>query len=516
MQEMTQPILEMRGITKTFPGVKALSDVNLAVMPAEIHAVVGENGAGKSTLMKVLSGVYPAGSYDGAIHFEGQERQFKTIADSEHTGIIIIHQELALVPLLSIAENIFLGHEVANKGVIDWFEAFKRTKELLAKVGLKEHPNTLITNIGTGKQQLVEIAKALNKSVKLLILDEPTSSLNETDSNALLELLRGFKAQGISSILITHKLNEVLKVADRITVIRDGKTVDTLDTHAGQVSEDRIIKAMVGRELTDRYPPRNAAIGEPIFEVSNWSVYHPLHSDRQMIKNVSMHARKGEVVGIAGLMGAGRTEFSMSVFGRAYGQKISGNVKIHGKPVDISTITKAMDAGLAYVTEDRKTFGLVLIDHIKHNITLANLEDVSKASVIDEPKELSVANKYRKDLGIRCSSVFQTTVNLSGGNQQKVVLSKWLFSGPDVLILDEPTRGIDVGAKYEIYGIINQLAEAGKAVIVISSEMPELLGITDRIYVMNEGRFVAEMPAKEASQEKIMRAIMKSWGTQND
>jgi putative multiple sugar transport system ATP-binding protein len=506
----------MRDITKTFPGVKALSNVNLAVMPAEIHAVVGENGAGKSTLMKVLSGVYPAGTYEGGIHFEGKERHFKTIADSENTGIIIIHQELALVPLLSIAENIFLGHETAKRGVIDWFEAFKRTKALLDKVGLKEHPNTLITNIGTGKQQLVEIAKALNKSVKLLILDEPTSSLNETDSNALLELLKGFRAQGISSILITHKLNEVMKVADRITVIRDGKTVDTLDTHAGQVSEDRIIKAMVGRELTDRYPPRNALIGEPIFEVSDWSVYHPLHSDRQMIKNVSMHARKGEVVGIAGLMGAGRTEFSMSVFGRAYGQKTSGNVKIHGKPVDISTITKAMDAGLAYVTEDRKTFGLVLIDHIKHNITLANLEDVSKASVIDEVKELAVANKYRKDLGIRCSSVFQTTVNLSGGNQQKVVLSKWLFSGPDVLILDEPTRGIDVGAKYEIYGIINQLAEAGKAVIVISSEMPELLGITDRIYVMNEGRFVAEMPAREASQEKIMRAIMKSWGTQND
>jgi putative multiple sugar transport system ATP-binding protein len=511
-----RPILEMRSITKTFPGVKALSNVNLAVMPAEIHAVVGENGAGKSTLMKVLSGVYPAGSYDGAIHFEGQERHFKTIADSESTGIIIIHQELALVPLLSIAENIFLGHETAKRGVIDWFEAFKRTKALLDKVGLKEHPNTLITNIGTGKQQLVEIAKALNKSVKLLILDEPTSSLNETDSNALLELLKGFKAQGISSILITHKLNEVMKVADRITVIRDGKTVDTLDTHTAQVSEDRIIQAMVGRELTDRYPPREAQIGEPIFEVKDWSCYHPLHADRQMIKNVSMHARKGEVVGIAGLMGAGRTEFAMSVFGRAYGQKISGEVKIHGKPADISTITKAMDAGLAYVTEDRKTYGLVLIDHIKHNITLANLEDVSKATVIDEVKELSVANKYRKDLGIRCSSVFQTTVNLSGGNQQKVVLSKWLFSGPDVLILDEPTRGIDVGAKYEIYGIINQLAESGKAVIVISSEMPELLGISDRIYVMNEGRFVAEMPAKEASQEKIMRAIMKSWGKQND
>jgi putative multiple sugar transport system ATP-binding protein len=506
-----QPILEMRGITKTFPGVNALSDVHIDVRPAEIHAVVGENGAGKSTLMKVLSGVYPHGTYSGDIYFDGTERKFGTIADSENSGIIIIHQELALVPLLSIAENIFLGHETAKYGVIDWFEAFARTKELLKKVGLNEHPNTLITNIGTGKQQLVEIAKALNKKVKLLILDEPTSSLNETDSNALLTLLKEFKAQGISSILISHKLNEISKVADRITVLRDGTTVDTLDCHAEKISEDRIIKAMVGRELTDRFPSRNATIGEPIFEVKNWSCYHPLHADRQMIKNVDLHVRKGEVVGIAGLMGAGRTEFSMSIFGRAYGQKISGEVLINGKPVDVSAIPKAMDAGLAYVTEDRKTYGLVLIDHIKHNITLANLEGVANNAVVDEVEELRVANKYRKELGIRCSSVFQTTVNLSGGNQQKVVLSKWLFSGPDVLILDEPTRGIDVGAKYEIYGIINLLAEAGKAVIVISSEMQELLGITDRIYVMNEGKFVAEMPAKRATQEKIMRAIMKSW-----
>lgn len=506
-----QPILEMKGITKTFPGVKALTDVNLTVMPGEIHAVVGENGAGKSTLMKVLSGVYPSGSYDGAIHFEGVERHFHTIANSEDIGIIIIHQELALVPLLSIAENIFLGHEPARHGVINWFEAFARTKGLLKKVGLSEHPNTLITNIGTGKQQLVEIAKALNKKVKLLILDEPTSSLNETDSNALLELLKGFKAQGISSILITHKLNEVMKVADRITVLRDGMTVDTLDTGSGKVDEDRIIKAMVGRELTDRFPPRTPKIGEPILEVTDWSVYHPLHSDRQIIKNVSFSVRAGEVVGVAGLMGSGRTELAMSLFGRAYGQRITGEVKIKGKKADVSTIPKAMAAGLAYATEDRKTFGLVLIDHIKHNVTLANLDEVSARSVIDEPKELSVANRYRKELAIRCSSVFQTTVNLSGGNQQKVVLSKWLFAGPDVLILDEPTRGIDVGAKYEIYGIINQLAEAGKAVVVISSEMPELLGISDRIYVMNEGRFVAEMPAREASQEKIMRAIMRSW-----
>ena len=506
-----QPILEMNSITKTFPGVKALTDVNLKVLPGEIHAVVGENGAGKSTLMKVLSGVYPAGTFDGEIHFEGAERKFQAIADSEKAGIAIIHQELALIPLLSIAENIFLGHETAKHGVINWFEAISRSKALLDKVGLKEHPNTLIANIGIGKQQLVEIAKALNKNVKLLILDEPTSSLNETDSNALLELLKGFKAQGIASILITHKLNEVMKVADRITVLRDGKTVDTLDTHTAKVSEDRIIKAMVGRELSERYPPRQAKIGETMLEVKNWNAYHPQNGERQIVKNASLNVRAGEVVGIAGLMGSGRTEFAMSVFGRAYGQKISGEVFMRGTKVDVSTISKAMAAGMAYATEDRKTYGLVLIDHIKHNITLANLPGVSSRGVVDDILELQVAQRYRKDLAIRCSSVYQTTVNLSGGNQQKVVLSKWLFSGPDVLILDEPTRGIDVGAKFEIYGIINKLAEAGKAVIVISSEMPELLGITDRIYVMNEGRFVGEMPTKKASQEGIMRTIMKSW-----
>jgi putative multiple sugar transport system ATP-binding protein len=509
--KLMQPILEMRGITKTFPGVKALTDVSLSVMPAEIHAVVGENGAGKSTLMKVLSGVYPNGTFDGEIILEGQSRQFKKIADSENTGIIIIHQELALVPLLSIAENIFLGHETAKNGIINWYEAFSRTRELLKKVGLDEHPNTLITNIGTGKQQLVEIAKALNKKVKLLILDEPTSSLNEKDSNALLELLKGFKAQGIASILITHKLNEVMKVADRITVIRDGKTIDTMDVKKGDVDEDRIIKAMVGRDLSERYPPRVPKIGDTLLEVKNWNVFHPQHADRQMIKNLNLNVRAGEVVGIAGLMGAGRTEFAMSLFGRAYGKRISGDVFMHGKPVDVSTIPKAMDAGLAYVTEDRKTYGLVLIDHIKHNVSLANLKGVAERGVVNEITETNVANKFRKDLGIRSSGIYQTTVNLSGGNQQKVVLSKWLFSGPEVLILDEPTRGIDVGAKYEIYGLINKLAAEGKAIIVISSEMPELLGISDRIYVMNEGKFVAEMPAKQATQESIMRAIMKSW-----
>jgi putative multiple sugar transport system ATP-binding protein len=506
-------ILEMRGITKTFPGVKALSNVNLSVKSGEIHGIVGENGAGKSTLMKVLSGVYPHGSYDGAIHFAGEERRFRDIADSEHLGIIIIHQELALVPLLSIAENIFLGSEIANKaGVIDWNAAFRRTKELLKKVGLNESPQTLIDSIGVGKQQLVEIAKALSKNVKLLILDEPTASLNESDSEALLALLREFRTQGISSILISHKLNEILEVADTITILRDGSTVDRLDCHAEKIDEARIIKSMVGRDLTDRYPDRNATIGDTIFEVKNWNAYHAIHADRHLIKDIDLHVKKGEVVGIAGLMGAGRTEFGMSVFGKSYGQKISGRVFMHGKEVDVSTIPRAMENGIAYVTEDRKTYGLVLIDDIKRNISLANLPGVSsKIGVVDDPKEILVAGKYRRDLNIRCSSVFQQTVNLSGGNQQKVVLSKWLFTGPEVLILDEPTRGIDVGAKYEIYGIINSLAESGKAVIIISSEMPELLGMTDRIYIMNDGRIVGEMPTQEATQEKIMHTIMKSW-----
>jgi putative multiple sugar transport system ATP-binding protein len=373
-------ILEMRGITKTFPGVNALDNVNLAVRAGEIHAVVGENGAGKSTLMKVLSGVYPADSYSGEIHYQGELRRFKGIADSEKLGIIIIHQELALVPLLSIAENIFLGNEPAIPGtfggVIDWFEAYSRTRELLAKVGLKEAPTTLVTDLGVGKQQLVEIAKALSKKVKLLILDEPTASLNESDSDALLALLLGLKAQGIASILISHKLNEIAKVADAITVLRDGGTVETIDCRTEAISEDRIIRGMVGRDMAHRYPQRKPVIGETVLEVRDWRVHHALHADREQIKGVDLTVRRGEIVGIAGLMGAGRTEFAMSVFGRSYGQRISGSVRMHGKEVDVSTVRKAIDHGIAYVTEDRKGLGLVLDENIKKNISLANLSAV--------------------------------------------------------------------------------------------------------------------------------------------
>ena len=502
----------MRGITKRFHGVTALSNVNLAVRAGEIHAVVGENGAGKSTLMKVLSGVFPHGEYDGAIHFDGNERQFRGIHDSERAGIIIIHQELALVPLLSIAENIFLGNEPALPGtfgaVIDWFAAYAKTQALLRKVGLNERPSTLITDIGVGKQQLVEIAKALSKEVKLLILDEPTASLNETDSDALLALLLDLKAQGIACILISHKLNEIAKVADSITVIRDGSTVRSFDCREQAVSEDQVIQAMVGRKMEDRYPKRTPQVGDTVFEIQDWRVHHPEHADRLVIKGVNLHARRGEIVGIAGLMGAGRTELAMSVFGRSYGRGISGRVLLHGREVDVSTIGKAIRHRIAYVTEDRKGYGLLLDDDIQRNITLANLEGVSSAAMIDDGREFAVASEYRSKLGIRCASVFQPVVNLSGGNQQKVVLAKWLFADPQVLMLDEPTRGIDVGAKFEIYSLMAELAAAGKCVVMISSEMPELLGMCDRIYVMNEGRFVAEFSGAEASQEKIMRSIV--------
>lgn len=504
-------LLEMRSITKEFPGVKALDRVNLQVKAGEIHAICGENGAGKSTLMKVLSGVYPAGSYDGEIHYEGSVAEFRGIRDSEHRGIIIIHQELALVPQLSIAENIFLGNETARGGVIDWHEANHRTEALLKKVGLKESPMTIVDSLGVGKQQLVEIAKALSKDVKLLILDEPTAALQENDSQKLLDLMLDLKAQGVTCIIISHKLNEVRHVADTVTVIRDGMSVSTLDARQG-LSEDDIIRDMVGREMSDRYPERERHAGDILLEVQDWNVWHPEHAERQVIKNISMNVRAGEVVGIAGLMGSGRTELAMSIFGKSYGRRIGGTVKLHGQPVDVSRVDRAIAAGLAYVTEDRKSLGLILDENIRFNTTLANLQGVSSNGVLDGNEETTVAEKYREALRIRTPSVFQKVGNLSGGNQQKVVLAKWLNTAPEVLILDEPTRGIDVGAKYEIYAIINQLSAEGKGVIMISSEMPELLGMCDRIYVMNEGAFVGELATDEASQERIMSLIVDEKG----
>ncbi|WP_417606285.1 multiple monosaccharide ABC transporter ATP-binding protein [Primorskyibacter flagellatus] len=503
-----QTLLEMRNITKTFPGVKALDDVNLKVTEGEIHALVGENGAGKSTLMKVLSGVYPKGTYDGEIHYDGQLAGFAGISDSEKLGIIIIHQELALVPLLSIAENLFVGNECAKAGVVNWHETFRRTEGLLKKVGLNEPPAAQVDSLGVGKQQLVEIAKALSKDVRLLILDEPTAALSESDSQALLDLLLELKAQGVTSIVISHKLNEVRRIADTITVIRDGATVSTLDARKEPITEDRIVRDMVGRDMSQRYPERPRRAGDMLLEVRDWNVWHPEHAARQVIRDINFHVRAGEVVGIAGLMGAGRTELAMSLFGKSYGRNISGSVELRGKAIDTSTVAAAIRSGLAYVTEDRKELGLILEESIQRNVTLANLSDVSKSGVINEAEETKVAERYRAAMNIRTPSVFQKVMNLSGGNQQKVVLSKWLFAGPEVLILDEPTRGIDVGAKFEIYGIINELSAEGKGVLMISSEMPELLGMCDRIYVMNQGSFVGELSADDASQERIMSLIV--------
>ncbi|ANY72509.1 ABC transporter ATP-binding protein [Paenibacillus ihbetae] len=509
---MSEYILEMRNITKAFPGVKALDNVNLKIREGEIHSLCGENGAGKSTLMKVLSGVYPHGTYDGDILFKGKVCEFKSIKDSEDLGIVIIHQELALIPYLSIAENIYLGNERARKGIMDWNETIRGAKELLGKVGLTENPNTPVGTIGVGKQQLVEIAKALSKKVKLLILDEPTAALNEDDSENLLQLMLEFKKQGISCILISHKLNEVSKVSDSITILRDGKTIETLDMHGGEVNEDRIIRGMVGRDLTSRYPERTPRIGEVILEIKDWTVYHELQADRKVIDGANLHIRRGEIVGIAGLMGSGRTELAMSVFGRAYGRNISGELYKNGQAIQNRTVTEAIANGFAYVTEDRKDYGLILIDDIKRNISLTGLPKLARNMVIDEREEILVAEEMRRKLKIKTPNILQKTGNLSGGNQQKVVLSKWIYSEPDILILDEPTRGIDVGAKFEIYSIINQLADEGKGVLVISSELPEILGICDRIYVMNAGRITGEVSKEEASQETLMRYMTKNGG----
>jgi len=507
---MSEYILEMRNITKVFPGVRALDNVSFKVKRNHIHALVGENGAGKSTLMNILSGVYPHGTYEGDILVEDEVCAFKNIKDSEKVGIAIIHQELALIPSLSIAENVFLGNEQTKNSVIDWNQTRIKTLEMFEKVGLTEKPDTLIKNIGMGKQQLVEIIKALAKDVKVLILDEPTAALNESDSAHLLDLLRDLKAHNITSIIISHKLNEVTAIADDITVIRDGQTIETMVKGRDEISEARIIKGMVGRAMTDRFPKRTHKIGDVYFEVKDWNVFHPQDANRQVLFDINMKVKRGEVVGIAGLMGAGRTEFAMSVYGKAYGKKITGEIFKDGEPLEMHNIADAIGNGIAYATEDRKTAGLILIDDIKRNISLASLNKLTNGMVIDENKEIKIGEEYRDKLNIKSSSILQKTGKLSGGNQQKVVFSRWIYLNPDVLILDEPTRGIDVGAKYEIYTIINELAESGKSIIMISSELPEILGMCDRVYIMNEGRIVGEANASEASQESIMHTIQES------
>lgn len=508
---MTEKILEMTNITKNFPGVKALNDVNLQVTTGEIHALIGENGAGKSTLMKVLSGVHPHGTYDGNIMFANHRCTFKNINDSEELGIVIIHQELALIPKLSIAENIFLGNERVKKGIINWNETIVETKALLKKVGLKIDPQEKVGNIGVGKQQLVEIAKALSKEVKLLILDEPTAALNEEDSENLLQLMLTFKRQRITSILISHKLKEVLKVSDHITVLRDGQTIKSFDVKKSQVTEGEIIKHMVGRELSNLFPERTDHVKDEIaFEIKDWTVYHPIDLERKILHNIHFNIRRGEIIGIAGLMGAGRTELAMSIFGKAYGRKITGQLYKNGEEIILNRVDQAIKNGLAYVSEDRQVYGLVLIDSVKKNLTLANLKQVSNKGLLDRRREMVEAESLRTKINIRTPTLDQQIMHLSGGNQQKVVLGKWIFSEPDVFILDEPTRGIDVGAKYEIYKMINELAERGKSIMMISSELPELIGMCDRIYTLSAGEITGEFHKSEMTQETLMTYMTKS------
>jgi len=501
---MDTPILEMRSITKEFPGVRALDDVTFSVRKGEIHCLVGENGAGKSTLMKVLSGVHPYGSYLGDIFVEGELQKFNGIRESEEAGIAIIYQELALIPELSVYENIFLGNEVVNGIVIDTNEAITQAVEILNKVGLDANPLTKIKNLGVGQQQLVEIAKALKKKVKILIFDEPTAALNENDSDNLLNLIRGLKAQGVTCILISHKLREVLAIADEVTVLRDGKTVVTLDAHKDEVNEPILIKHMVGRSIDNVYPEREKMpVGEETLRLENWCAFS-YALNRDILKDINLEVRAGEIVGIAGLMGSGRTELAKSIFGNPDRYRLSGKVFINSVDQKFRDPADAIKASIAYVTEDRKGNGLILIDDVKHNISLANLKEITEGGVINENEEILVANKYRGELNIKTPSIQQKVRNLSGGNQQKVSLGKWLFVHPGIMILDEPTRGIDVGAKYEIYTIMNSLVAQGMSILMISSELPEVLGMSDRIYVMSAGRIKGEMLVEDATQERIM------------
>ena len=502
---MNSSILEMRNISKEFPGVKALDNVSFTVAKGEIHCLVGENGAGKSTLMKVLSGVYPHGSYNGDILFNGEVQQFRHISDSERVGIAIIYQELALVPEMTVFENIFLGHEIKRNNIVDWNETIKQAGEMLKKVNLDINPAVKVKELGIGKQQLVEIAKALSKDVKLLILDEPTSSLNEKDSENLLQLLRDLKSHGVTSIMISHKLKEVIAIADSITVLRDGKTICTLSAQAGEISEGVLIKNMVGREINNIYPPRkHVPTQDVILEVKNWNARNPA-TGRDILKDVNIRVNRGEIVGLAGLIGSGRTEFALSIFGNPGKYQIHGDLYLEGSQRSFNHPEEAIRSGLSYVSEDRKGNGLILIQDVKQNISLANLKELTKSLVVDSNAEIMVANKYKTDLNIKTPTIEQKVSNLSGGNQQKVCLGKWLFVKPNILILDEPTRGIDVGAKYEIYTIMRDLVQQGMSIIMISSELPEILGMSDRIYIVASGRIAGELQAQEATQEKIMQ-----------
>lgn len=494
-------ILEMRHIRKEFPGVVALDDVDFSVREGEIHALVGENGAGKSTLMKVLSGVYPYGTYEGDIVIHGETMKFGSIKESEIAKIAVIYQELSLIKYMNVCENIFLGSEIVEHGLINWDQQFLDAQRVLDEMNLSVKPTTTVINLGVGMQQLVEIAKALVKDTRLLVLDEPTSSLTEKEIASLFQLLRELRKKGLTCIFISHKLKEVFEISDRVTVLCDGKTKGTFET--SELTENKLISLMVGREITQRFPTATHTAGDVALEISDWSVYNPEIPDKLALDGITFESRKGEILGLAGLMGAGRTELMLSMLG-VWGKKASGSVRLFGKEIDTSTPSKVIKEGISYLTEDRKANGLVLIQNVKDNMALASLDKRLNNGFIDQDEELLAVNKTVADLRIKTPSIEQLTRNLSGGNQQKTVLGKWLLTNPKVLILDEPTRGIDVGAKYEIYTIMHSLVEMGISIIMISSELPEILGMSDRILVMCEGKIAGELMRSEATQEKII------------
>lgn len=501
-------ILEVRNITKEFPGVRALDNVDFKVKRGEIHCLVGENGAGKSTLMNVVSGVYPKGSYEGEVVFNGKVTNYRSTKDSEQDGLAIIHQELTLSPYLSIYENLFLGHMKTRFGVIDWDSCLRDSYPLLKRVGLNEKPQTIVSKMSVGKQQLVEIARAISQDAQLIIFDEPTSSLNDDESHKLLSLMKEFKESGITCIMISHKLDEVLSVADSITILRDGLSIESIDVTGEKVSEQRIIRGMVGRELKNLFPKKEPDIGTVVFEVKNWTVYHPDYHTMKIVDDASFFVRKGEIVSFCGPMGAGRTEMMMSIFGNSYGYGATGEIYLNGEKVEFDSPKTAIRKGVGYVSEDRKNLGLILIQDVKTNISNSSLPMISKRGVVNKRTEISKAEEFRKTLNIKTPSVHQIVRNLSGGNQQKVVLSRCLLASPDIFIVDEPTRGIDVGAKFEIYSILNDMVKQGKSVIVVSSELAEAISMSDRIYVMNEGKIKGVIPREEATQEGIMRMAL--------
>ncbi|UCG59357.1 MAG: sugar ABC transporter ATP-binding protein [Phycisphaerales bacterium] len=497
-------VLEARDITKTFPGVKALDNVSFQIHRGKINALVGENGAGKSTLVKVLSGVYA--EYGGKVLLEGEEVSFANPRQAQNSGVVIIHQELNLIPHLSVSENVFLGREYTNRlGLIDYKRMYVETERILKQLNLRIAPNRLICDLRVGQQQIVEIAKALSFDARVIIMDEPTSAVSEREVQVLFGLIRSLKEHGVGIVYITHKLDEVFQIADRATVMRDGKVVGSCLPE--EVGHDDIVRMMVGRDIKDFFVKSHASEQQELLSVRDICLDHPTRSEDYLVDHVSFSVNQGEVLGIFGLMGAGRTELLETVFG-VHPQRSSGAIHLQGRQVRIKSPWDAIDCGIGLVPEDRKQQGLVLLMSVRANISLASLKLTERFSLLSSQLERQLASDYIARLKIKTASAGQRTEDLSGGNQQKVVIAKWLATDPKVLLLDEPTRGIDVNAKNEIYRLIGELAEAGLGIVVVSSELPEIMAICDRIIVLSEARKTAEFARSEATEELIMKAAI--------